>query len=185
MPHPRKPKPEDDVLDDLTDLSDDQPDEGDFDEDDFTDLGDDQPEIDLSGLSDFLDDDDDDDDDDAGDLETIEDAGTDELDLGDFEGLVLDAEDDEDALDLPLDPLVLPWRTLAFLPDEGCDLPAILDPTRADSERRGPDAVPSAALRVQLDTLTLAVAVTATPSTEPMLILGRDALAGRILVSSE
>lgn len=181
MPHPRKPHAEPDVLDDLTD---DAPDDGDFDEDDFTDLGDDQPELDLSGLDDFLDDDDDDDE--LASLDPLADDGTDELDLGSFDLGDLDLDDDdEDDLDLPIDPLVLPWRTLAHLPDRGVDVPAVLDPTRGDSALRGPFPDGPARVRVQLDTVTFEVELARVPAEKPQLILGRDALAGRVLVSSE
>lgn len=86
------------------------------------------------------------------------------------------------------EPPVLSWRETARLPLYGVDVPAILDPTAARSVWIvPPDALPidatnHATLDVVIGPLRVRVSVEIRVGPEPVLRLGRDALAGRVLV---
>lgn len=102
-----------------------------------------------------------------------------------FEDIGSDLDDaDPSDLDTPPDaPVVLPWATRARLPDLGLELPARLDPGRDDSVWFAPDHTGGRrAVTVALGGLRVTVTLTLAHAAEPSLLLGRDVLAGRVLV---
>ena len=86
------------------------------------------------------------------------------------------------------EPPVLSWRQTATLPLYGVDVPAILDPTAATSIWIvPPDALPldasdHASVDVVIGPFRARVRVEIRVGPEPALRLGRDALAGKLLV---
>ena len=84
------------------------------------------------------------------------------------------------------DRVVLPWQVRAEIPALGIELPAVLDPTRPGSVWTLPTAPEEdrLALLLRLPGIELRVEVALEGGAEPGLVLGRDALAGRILVES-
>lgn len=162
--------------------------------DEFLDLPDDLGDVDdpLSHLEGLLDDEDE--------LEPFDDEVTQPMDdpilfgessgsfhIEDFTAADLDTLSDTD-LDVvganllePLDrePIVLPWSLTVELVAEGRQVPAILDPARAISVWVGGQ---TATALVRVGSLGLEVSFTATPGDE-LMILGRDAISGRVLVS--
>ena len=112
------------------------------------------------------------------------------------EDVIVDEETDEwDLLDqdrtIPVPPppeqVALPWTTRASIPALQLDLPAVLDPTRPDSEWRVATHPERGTLEVLLrigpvEARTTLKVVQGEPTG---LVLGRDVLAGRILVRSD
>lgn len=104
-------------------------------------------------------------------------------------------EPDDDGGDLPdafdevapdpepvdaFEPLVLPWRTRARLPDHDLTVEAVLDPTRERTSWSGGAPGP---LRIVLGGAEVVIDPEVTDGA-PLLRVGRDVLAGRILVES-
>lgn len=89
----------------------------------------------------------------------------------------------------PGERVILPWRVRAAIPALDVELPAILDPTSERSVWTVPEPAPGphpASARVEvlvrLPGIDVRVEVDVVVGPEPGLRLGRDALAGRILV---
>jgi len=183
MPRPTRPPDDSDDLDDFP--IDDLDDPRDTVIDDLTDDAPDGDDLDLGE-------------------EWTEEALVDDLggpEVGDLPGIpvemaLIDEETDEwDLLEQdhtvpvmpPPDQVALPWSTRASIPALQLDLPATLDPTRADSEWRvhaAPERpVADVLLRVGPVEVRVALKVLVDEPTE--LVLGRDVLAGRILVRSD
>src|SRR5690606_34777602 len=78
------------------------------------------------------------------------------------------------------EPLVLPWRTRARLPDHDLTVEAVLDPTRERTSWSGGAPGP---LRIVLGGAEVVIDPEVTDGA-PLLRVGRDVLAGRILVES-
>lgn len=106
------------------------------------------------------------------------------LEPGDDAEGTLDFDEGDDPLDAePVDafePVVLPWRTRARLPDHDLTVEAVLDPTRERTRWVG--GAPGR-LRIVLGGLEAQADVEAEDG-PPLLRVGRDVLAGRILVES-
>jgi len=84
---------------------------------------------------------------------------------------------DDDGFD---EPVVVPWRTSAHLPDHGLELPVVLDVTAEHSRWIGG---PSGRTRITLAGLELDVDLIGSENPDSSLQLGRDAIAGRLLVA--
>lgn len=80
------------------------------------------------------------------------------------------------------DPALVPWQTHALVGDPPRRVPTTLDPTQARSVLRGPTAA-AARLRIEIAALGFWVDVQAESGPTEALVLGRDALAGRIAVT--
>jgi hypothetical protein len=82
------------------------------------------------------------------------------------------------------EPIVLGWREQATLPEHGVTVPAVLDPTRATSEWTVPTRPPVAELSVliTIGAFQATVRLSLRDGPEAQLRLGRDALAGRVLI---
>lgn len=99
-----------------------------------------------------------------------------------LDALDLDDEAGLEELELDLEePLILPWRTRARLPEHDLTLPAILDPTAERTTWFG--GVPGR-LRVELGEVSVRIDPFVVPAEERSLRIGRDVLSGRIVVSS-
>jgi len=180
MPRPTRPtddedldfEPVDEPLDGdlLHDLTDEEPEDADLD------LAEDPPEEPL-------------------DLEDLRGPEPPDLPLEDVDEVLLDEEIeewdliDEDRVPVappPTDLVALPWSTRATIPALALEIPAVLDPTRSDSEWRVPESPEREHLEVRLRLGPLEVRVDLRiVRREPHgLVLGRDVLAGRILVQS-
>lgn len=108
-------------------------------------------------------------------IEEIDDEGGSDLEALD------DLSDPPPPAELP----VLPWRMQARLPSLNREIEVLLDPTRAHSRWRAPDHEEGRLrTRLQLGELRLQVELRTCRGAEE-LRLGRDALAGRVAVSSE
>jgi hypothetical protein len=93
--------------------------------------------------------------------------------------------EEEDSLDVLAPMLVLPWSTEAELPDLGVTVPARLDPSVERTEWYTPSSSESAVrLRVRIGSLQVHAEALVRYAEAPRLVLGRDVLAGRILVRS-
>lgn len=82
------------------------------------------------------------------------------------------------------DPVLVPWKTEATVGEPPERLPALLDPTRPTSARRGPPGPPRRA-HVSLAGESFWVDLHPEPAAAEELVLGRDALAGRFAVTSD
>ncbi len=113
------------------------------------------------------------------------------LDADADDGFIIEDEDEDDELSVLVEPpeaspgVVLPWETEAVLPDLGITLPAILDPTMEQSfwmvaELGSQDRVRTL---VQLPGVELEAVLVVRSGRKSGLRLGRDVLAGRVLIS--
>ncbi len=84
----------------------------------------------------------------------------------------------------PTDPLTLSWREVARLPEHDVEVPAILDPTVPGSTWTVPVHLPVATLDllVEIGAFQARVHVVIREGRTAELRLGRDALAGKVLV---
>lgn len=98
---------------------------------------------------------------------------------GDLLDLLDDGPTEPESVDA-LEPLVLPWRTRARLPDHDVGIDAVLDPTRERTTWSG--GIPGP-LRIVLGGAEWVVEPEITDG-PPLLRVGRDVLSGRILVES-
>lgn len=87
----------------------------------------------------------------------------------------------------PPEQVALPWSTRASIPALQLDLPAILDPTRPDSEWRvaSPPERPTIEALLRVGPVEVRTALRVVQGEPAGLVLGRDVLAGRILVRSD
>lgn len=95
------------------------------------------------------------------------------------EGLVPPLPDPVTAEPAPVLPIVLPWRTRVRVDPGDRVVDAVLDPSRARSCWRGEGDVPT---RVRIAGLEVPLDPDPAPSEDPPLVLGRDLLAGRVLI---
>lgn len=111
------------------------------------------------------------------------------LDADADDGFLIEDEDDElSVLVEPPEPgpgVVLPWETEAVLPDLGITLPVILDPTMEQSfwmvaELGSQDRVRTL---IQLPGVEVEAVLVVRSGRKAGLRLGRDVLAGRVLIS--
>lgn len=115
----------------------------------------------------------------------LDDLGDDLLEDEDTDVWRVLRDDHSEPVLAPDDAVVLPWSTRAQIPALDIELPAILDPTRPDSEwvvARDPED-DTADVLVRVGTVEARVTLTITVGSEPRLVLGRDMLSGRILVA--
>lgn len=151
------------------------------------DLTDDEPDGEVPDLDDPLLDDD------SEAFDDLRDPEPPDLPLTELGELLLDEDTDEWALleddDQPLPPpppdhVALPWSTRAQIPALQLDLPAILDPTRPDSEWRvaEPPERDRIEARVRVGPVEVRVVLKVVQAEPHGLVLGRDVLSGRILV---
>lgn len=84
----------------------------------------------------------------------------------------------------PSEPLILSWREMARLPEHGVEIAAILDPTVATSSWIVPvhAPAPNLSLLVEIGAFSTRIDVAVREGRTPELRLGRDALAGKVLV---
>jgi hypothetical protein len=109
------------------------------------------------------------------DLDEVDDAPT-EDDLSEEEvffnvTLIEDNLDDERT--------IVPWSTTARLPQHDLELPVVLDVAASTSRWIGG---PGGLTTVELEGITLEVALIATPGSPAEIRLGRDAISGKLLV---
>ena len=162
------------------------PEEDDFDEDDLLGFADLEEPID-----DEEDDADDEDDEDPSLLDQYT-LGEEENEPEDFEEPETESWDldnllDDDSIEPTEDLAVLPWRIEASLPEEGITLPTILDPTASTSRWiiPSPPEQRKVLMVVRLKDLEFQVELIVEQGSSAQLRLGRDALAGRVLVRAE
>ncbi|MBW1878783.1 MAG: hypothetical protein JRJ84_10515 [Deltaproteobacteria bacterium] len=128
--------------------------------------------------------------------EDLEEPEPEDLPLLDFDDPSL-VEEETDEWDLmehdrtrahppPPEAIVLPWSTRAEIPVLGMDLPAVLDPTRTNSEWvvAKPPGRDQVEVLVRVGPVEVRVKLRVRVGEEPGLRLGRDVLSGRILVES-
>lgn len=81
----------------------------------------------------------------------------------------------------PILPVVLPWRTRAWLPEHGRTVDALLDPTLERTRWSGGEP---GLLKIVLGEVEALVEVEVVAGAQELLRVGRDVLSGRILVES-